>query len=80
MMDDRCLPVLKRDSDGHWHYCVYWDNFCEHTNQHFITRTRNKILEQVWNGRYCSVRHVGDMDYVEFKTPKDLTLFLLRWS
>jgi hypothetical protein len=79
-MDDRCLPVMKRDGNGPWYYCDYWLNFCNHNEPHFITLAGGRSLEREWNGRFCSVRHVGDVDYVEFKTPKDLTLFLLRWS
>lgn len=74
------LPVSYYEPNGRGHYYDYWLNFCDQHEPHFISIARGRSLEQDWNGRYCSARITGDIDYVEFKTPKDLTLFLLRWS
>ena len=74
------LPVLHYEPCGLGYFYDYWLNFCDHNEPHFITLARGRSLEQDWNGRYCYARHTGDMDCIEFKTPEDLTLFLLRWS
>ena len=74
------LPVLHYESCGLGYFYDYWLNFCEGQEPHFISLARGRSLEQDWNGRYCSARYIGDMDYIEFKTPEDKLLFLLRWA
>jgi len=77
------LPVLHYEPCGLGYFYDYWLNFCDHNEPHYISLARGRSLEQDWNGRYCYAKYTGDAgdaDCIEFKTPEDLTMFLLRWS
>ena len=74
------LPVIYYDPNGRVHYHDFWKNYCRQAELYYTPGNSNRDLARNWNGKYCIATDLDKFDYLEFRTPEDLTLFLLRWS
>ena len=78
-MKDNCLPIVGRNGDGPSYYYDYWTNYC---GGFPVIVTTNYVteLESEWGGKLHDIIGHDDVPYIEFKTPEQLMLFVLRWS
>ena len=61
---------------------IYWQNFilALHTNGKYEHDVPMPIIQRElkrYNARYVEIAHT--IDYIEFQSDKDLTVFALRW-
>lgn len=71
----------KINNNWHRNFFNYHTKMSE--SKYGFTREEIKKFLQPWNARYIIYRKVSDIPRghtIEFKTEKDMMLFLLRWS
>lgn len=74
------LPISNYEPTGRGYYYDYWINYCNGDPNYLMTKTV-KALEADWGGKlYNTIDATGQLPYIEFQSPEQLILFMLRWS
>lgn len=73
------LPISHYDPTGRGYYYDYWINYCDGHPTMFTT-SHYLRLQREYSASYHAVIGQDDVPYIKFQDPKQLTLFLLRYS